>query len=253
MMKQMYPRKKQIFARWKFLSFFHADDNDQMKKTGVVYGCLLAGTVAVAQVRLTFIPVFEGKEIQPGRYIKWSGGEDSVAVEKVSLYISDLSLWNSDRQVWQDADRFHLVAPGKDFRASMLFRPPASARWNRLVFYLGIDSMTNVAGVLAGDLDPSRGMYWTWQSGYINLKIEGSSNLCDSNGFAYHIGGYSGRDKCIRRIMLPAARDNIVIWIYLDRLLTKTNVKTRPRVMSPGPVAVQLASEAADMFSTEAP
>ena len=27
----------------------------------------------------------------------------------------------------------------------------------------------------SGDLDPLKGMYWTWQSGYINFKIEGSS------------------------------------------------------------------------------
>lgn len=29
-----------------------------------------------------------------------------------------------------------------------------------------------------GDLDPLNGMYWAWNSGYINMKIEGITPKC---------------------------------------------------------------------------
>jgi hypothetical protein len=46
-------------------------------------------------------------------------------------------------------------------------------------FNIRIDRLTN-AGAKAGDLSPQHAMYWTWQSGYINLKIEDVSILCQS-------------------------------------------------------------------------
>ena len=65
-------------------------------------------------------------------------------------------------------------------------------RHDKIKFNLGIDSLTNVSGVMGGDLDPTKGMYWTWQSGYINFKMEGSSAVCPTRNheFQFHIGGY---------------------------------------------------------------
>jgi hypothetical protein len=42
-------------------------------------------------------------------------------------------------------------------------------------FLLGVDSARNVSGIQTGALDPARGMFWTWNSGYVMAKIEGSS------------------------------------------------------------------------------
>ena len=45
---------------------------------------------------------------------------------------------------------------------------------------------------MGGDLDPTKGMYWAWQSGYINFKMEGSCSQClaTKNNFEFHLGGY---------------------------------------------------------------
>jgi hypothetical protein len=40
---------------------------------------------------------------------------------------------------------------------------------------LGIDSIQTVRTDFMGVLDPIHGMFWTWNSGYINVKIEGTS------------------------------------------------------------------------------
>jgi len=41
-----------------------------------------------------------------------------------------------------------------------------------------VDSLANVSGAMSNDLDATKGMYWSWQSGFINLKIEGKSASC---------------------------------------------------------------------------
>ena len=40
--------------------------------------------------------------------------------------------------------------------------------------YFGVDSQTQVLATRPGALDPIHGMYWTWQSGYIQWKMEGA-------------------------------------------------------------------------------
>jgi len=58
---------------------------------------------------------------------------------------------------------------------------------------IGTDSITNVSGALDGDLDPIKGMYWAWNSGCINFKLEGTRVISGKKTpFEYHIGGYNG-------------------------------------------------------------
>ena len=52
---------------------------------------------------------------------------------------------------------------------------------------LGVDSITNSEGVHGGDLDPTKGMYWSWQSGYIQFKFEGSYQ---GKEYSLHLGGF---------------------------------------------------------------
>ena len=70
--------------------------------------------------------------------------------------------------------------------------------YNKVSFTLGVEQ----EGVEQGAAIFVEGMFWTWNSGYIALKIEGQSpdspgeafgdNIHETNpfGFAYHIGGW---------------------------------------------------------------
>lgn len=67
--------------------------------------------------------------------------------------------------------------------------------YTALRFSIGVDSVQNATLVNGGgDLDPSDGMVWTWNTGYIFLKHEGQ--FLDSAGiwqpFVYHLGTNSG-------------------------------------------------------------
>ena len=47
-------------------------------------------------------------------------------------------------------------------------------------------------------------MFWTWNTGYIFLKLEGKSAASSATGkiFEYHIGGYKQPSNCIRTVNL---------------------------------------------------
>lgn len=120
-------------------------------------------------------------------------------------------------------------------------------------FNLGIDSITNTNGVGSGVLDPTTGMYWAWHSGYINLKLEGTSPSCTKNRgkFQYHLGGYSAPYNALRKVRLPVEDDDDIIRIKVDlkSFIESVNLKEQTVVMSPGAAAMELSDQAVDMFS----
>ena len=73
-----------------------------------------------------------------------------------------------------------------------------------LHFLIGIDSADQNRGAQKGVLDPLKGMYWTWNSGYLSFKIEGSSpaSALPAHLIAYHIGGYRTPYSTIWKIKL---------------------------------------------------
>lgn len=119
-------------------------------------------------------------------------------------------------------------------------------------FYLGIDSSTNVAGVGQGDLDPTKGMYWAWQSGYINMKLEGNSKLCSKtkNEFQYHLGGYAAPNNALQLIELKLdGNGRYNVKVDVEQFFTRTDMRQIAHVMSPSIKAVELSAHAAKMFS----
>jgi hypothetical protein len=80
----------------------------------------------------------------------------------------------------------------------------APGEYNAISFTLGVDSIDNCSGAQAGALDPVNGMFWTWNSGYIFLKMEGVSSASNSTGkrLEFHIGGYKAPNNCIKIINL---------------------------------------------------
>ncbi|MDN3675869.1 hypothetical protein QWY90_00740 [Flavobacterium paronense] len=78
-----------------------------------------------------------------------------------------------------------------------------------------------------GDLDPTKGMYWAWQSGYINIKIEGKSTSCKTrnNEFQFHIGGYREPNYMMRKVEFNCnSNDNITIAIDLKDFFSNINL-----------------------------
>jgi len=92
-------------------------------------------------------------------------------------------------------------------------------------------------------------MYWTWQSGYINFKLEGTSSLCPArkNKFYWHIGGYSPPFNTLRQVAL---KTNEKVIIQLGELFEEIDVSVKYQVMSPNDNAVQIADKLPSLFKS---
>ena len=124
---------------------------------------------------------------------------------------------------------------------------------NKITFNIGIDSLTSVSGALSGDLDPTKGMYWAWQSGYINMKIEGKSNSCKTrkNDFQFHIGGFLKPNYAMRKVVLFPKSNNLDVVVNFASFFNKIQLSETNSVMTPGKKAMELANLSAKMFYIE--
>jgi hypothetical protein len=127
---------------------------------------------------------------------------------------------------------------------------------DRLICDLGVNEAHNTSGANAGDLDPVNGMFWSWQSGYINFKIEGVSPSCDTrkNKFQFHIGGYKTPYHTVREldIKLKALKDQAtVVYIEVSNFFDTIELSHENQVIIPGTKASQIADQLPKLFLTD--
>jgi len=131
-----------------------------------------------------------------------NGAGESFQISKLNYYISNISLTTTDGKVFivpQDSSYFLIMEEEGESQHVHLRNVP-SGNYNQISFTIGVDSLRSTMDISKrqGVLDPAQGhdgMYWTWNSGYIFFKMEGTSPAAPSdqdNKFYYHIGGYGG-------------------------------------------------------------
>jgi len=213
--------------------------------------CLLAQ--ANDTIPLKFIPAY-GKEIlhlQDSSF--YSNDKDSIEISALKFYISGLELYRQGKLVWKEKDSYHLIDASDEKSLSIPMIIPNKTDYDRLAFNLGIDSATNVTGVQGGDLDPMRGMYWTWQSGYINFKLEGTSPLCNTrhHAFEFHIGGYRYPYNTLQPLSFPVSKSVAMdVYLRLNELFSALNLARTNQIMTPGKDAFFISKELKKYFNS---
>jgi hypothetical protein len=202
-------------------------------------------------ITVSFVPTIDNKNVKLDEDIIIDSVQHyKINITKLKFYVSHLSFYKDEQLVWQDNELAHLMDAENEM--NIKFTLKQNIEFNKIKFGLGIDSITNVSGALDGDLDPLKGMYWTWQSGYVNFKLEGTSTAIrsESQKFEYHLGGYSAENNTYNSIVLPVGNsDTINIAIDFNKFLSDFNVVTHVNVMSPGKVAVDLSKILASCFN----
>jgi hypothetical protein len=191
---------------------------------------------------------------------------DTIALETFKCYISSIKIHYNDNSVFTENDSYHLL----DISNPNTLQIPISTINDKIisevVFNIGVDSIATTSGAMSGDLDPIKGMYWAWQSGYVNIKIEGKSSSCQNrnNEFQFHIGGYLKPNYAMRKIEIPIAKNcnpelvvgqilkkEIDIAIDLNKFFSEIHLNEINSVMIPGKEAMKIADLSAKIFSVE--
>lgn len=178
--------------------------------------------------------------------------KDKTTIEVFRCYIAHFELWNNNQLVWKEKNSFHLLDAEIKNSLSFPLDIPPSLDYNQIKFQLGIDSTTNVSGAFGGDLDPTKGMFWAWNTGYINFKLEGTNPICPTrkNRFQFHLGGYAAPFQSVQLIELPITNQNkITIPIQLNLFLEKINLAQQNSMMTPGVETVELSKIAQQIFT----
>lgn len=131
--------------------------------------------------------------------------KQSFSVKTFKFYVHGIEMINTDSgKVFRTgADKYYLV-DFSDSTTTELKLAVLPYQYNRLGISIGVDSVHNVSGAQTGALDPVKGMFWTWNSGYIMAKLEGNSPASTAPGgvFEYHIGGFKEPDNVLRKPVL---------------------------------------------------
>lgn len=203
---------------------------------------------------LQFNPIFGKEALVLSKSYFSKNNNDSIQIDVLRFYISDIELLLNGEIVWKELNSFHLVDASVISSLQINLISSSKPIFDKLKFNVGIDSITNVAGAMGGDLDPTKGMYWTWQSGYINFKLEGKSKVCNTrnNEFTFHLGGYKYPYNTLQSVFLNTNNSNeLNIVINAEEMISKINLSKQNHIMSPSKEAVLLSNELTRIFSVQ--
>lgn len=218
----------------------------------IILSIWLSQKKAIGQY-LVFNLSFDNQSFRLGENYFSKTWNDSFSISTIRFYISNISLIKSNQIIYKFPKKEYLVDFENQQNISIPFTNTNS--YDAIRFSIGIDSVTNVNGEMSDDLDPIYGMYWTWQSGFINWKIEGNCpSICTRNHlFQYHIGGYQFPYNTLQTIQLPllTANENINLTLNLDQFLNTNELKSTFEIMSPGNKAVELSQSFKKIFDLQ--
>jgi hypothetical protein len=209
-----------------------------------------------------------------------TAGNDTVSFTKFDYFLSNFILVNSKGEEYivpKDSCYFLCKQDDAASRKLVLKNIPAGD-YAQVKFTVGIDSLKSVSSIAerTGVLDPAAaasGMYWTWNSGYIFMKIEGTSPQAPLNSFTnertvqYHTGGFGGLNSptlnSIRQISVSSSTTKAKVsdkktpefHIYVDILEafknpTPVSVAAEP-VSHGGPFTATIVNNSMDAFKLD--
>ena len=179
--------------------------------------------------------------------------KDTISITTFKFYISNVVLEYENGTEYKEPKSVHLIDIEELNTLQFQLKKVPDLKIKKIRFNIGIDSLTNVSGNLDGDLDPSLGMYWAWNSGYINMKLEGKSSSCKSvkKDFQFHIGGYSPNQNALQEVVLivPNDENNIHLNMDLSKWLNEVSLKETNSIMIPGKKAIEMSRFYKNMFT----
>ena len=204
--------------------------------------------LAQKNIILKFENIANEKKIILDETIFTNANKESYTISKLRYYISNIHFVNESN--YYPKNVFLVDASKKD---SIKIMKPKN--YIGISFEIGVDSVLNCSGAQNGALDPLNDMFWTWNSGYVNFKLEGK--LVDSTTkIEHHIGGYKTPYITKRRIFIALPKDYlknkaaITIQMDLDKYWSSTNIiASNPVITSPGELAAKAADNFTKMFS----
>jgi hypothetical protein len=216
---------------------------------------LSVNTIAQHSFTITFKNAVSNKTLSTDS-IYTNQFSETFSVRNFKYYISNIVLQDLKNNKTQRFNEYFLINERDDTSKTIVLSTTLQEIDN-IEFLLGVDSVKNVSGVQTGSLDPANGMFWTWNTGYVMAKFEGTSAAAKTpaHAFSYHIGGYKKEEDASRNISFKVSSENKIVivadilkWFSGAHDIKITEISF---CHEPGKLAMQFADNYANMFSVE--
>lgn len=179
--------------------------------------------------------------------LKLSWGPDAFVLDKTFKI-------NDSIQIKLTQFKFYLEAKNQHAKPTILLVDAADTNLFSLpnsvaTIQLGIDPELQMASDFKGPLDPIHGMYWTWNSGYIQLKCTGeliSKTSQHEQHFELHLGGMQAPWICM--YPLSGTGHEIVFDVAIWLTSIYQNQSGIPTIMQPSAMSVAIFNFVKEAF-----
>lgn len=189
-----------------------------------------------------------------------------IQLSQLRFYLSNVRLINLDGTEILIPESWILVKPGIETFPIGTVTP---GKFKGVKFLVGIDSASNSGGTSPADRPAghplgfqSPSMFWSWASGYIFVRMEGSVDTTGTGTpnlpFVCHVGSNAlKREVQINftdTLSVSSGVESFVhLKVQLDKLFDNVNLKVNrnTHTMDNLPLATQIVNNAATMFSEE--
>lgn len=192
---------------------------------------------------------------------------DQYSITKFNYFVTNIKLNNANGSQYVETESYHLLKQTEPGSLTFDLAQVPNGTYKSITFTIGVDSARNVSGAQTGALDQNNDMYWDWNSGYIMVKMEGTSTASSQPGdiLQFHMGGFSGPNSVLRTVTLtfPNNGDLVVngnephmhIKADINKLFEGDHVidfSTLSAIHMPGANAKKIADNYRNMFSVTA-
>ena len=197
--------------------------------------------------QLRIIPSWDNKALELEQ-VYLTENKDSISFSTLKMYFSDFRFREKLSGGITEIDTliFYDLA---DSSTHVFFKNLEISNYDDVSFTLGLDSSKNVSGELENAYDPLLAMYWAWNTGYVNLKLAGKSNLIltKTHDFEFHLGGYRYPLATAQNIKVDL--NDQYIYFDLEKLFSESiNLSKNHHIMLPGKDAFLISQGLSDCF-----
>src|ERR1041385_5261103 len=170
---------------------------------------LFALPLHAAQLKINFLPRFNGSPLIFDALTKRIAGAATISVTRLDFLLSNVALRRADG-TWIGQGNWFGFVNARDGKTTVALSGIPAATYDRIRFQIGLDPAVNHADAAqwpAGHaLNPDvNGLYWGWSREYVFLALEGQwrndgAPAIDVRGYSYHLA----TDRARMIVELPA-------------------------------------------------
>ncbi|MCB9063608.1 MAG: hypothetical protein H6551_00535 [Chitinophagales bacterium] len=215
-----------------------------------------------AEMHFNFHQYFGNEEIvfNTGNYT--TAQSEQITISTFNYWITNIKFVKEDGSEYVEPESYRLIRGDKHATHHFHVEDVPAGTYKGIKFMIGVDVPRNTSGAQTGALDPTINpdMFWSWSTGYIQAKLEGTSpqSTETGNAYQYHIGGVAAGTETPREVMLDFP-NTITVGEQAGSMVIKADAaKWFPTPMPiasmaimthPGAGASKIADNYAKMFS----